>query len=110
FLTNTWETPVTITIERNGISYDGAQFARLPSGSGQAIAYDMLPNGQIPPGEVAIVFLSRYGVASNDCPAGITPAVTGEDPAAHGTGYGKAFHITTSRPVVAYDIYPYGGG
>ncbi len=27
-----------------------------------------------------------------------------------GTGTLSAFHITTSRPVVAYDIYPYGGG
>jgi hypothetical protein len=31
-------------------------------------------------------------------------------PATHGTGIGSAFHITTSAPVVAYQIYPYGGG
>jgi hypothetical protein len=45
-----------------------------------------------------------------DCPAGVTPAVTAEDAAVHGTGLGSAFHITTSAPIVAYDIFPYGGG
>ena len=45
-----------------------------------------------------------------DCPAGITPGVTSVDAAMHGTAIGKAFHITTTAPVVAYDIFPYGGG
>ena len=38
------------------------------------------------------------------------PAISTFDAAPHGTGVGSAFHITTSNPVVAYDIYPYGGG
>src|SRR5439155_75218 len=49
-------------------------------------------------------------VPNTPCPTGITPAYTTADAAVHGTGLGKAFHITTSAPVVAYDIYPYGGG
>jgi hypothetical protein len=36
--------------------------------------------------------------------------VEGQDGAVHGTAIGKAFHIKTDRPVVAYDIFPFGGG
>jgi hypothetical protein len=43
------------------------------------------------------------------CPPGITPGVPA-DAAAHGTTMGSAFHITSSVPVVAYDIFPFGGG
>src|SRR6185295_15289969 len=32
------------------------------------------------------------------------------DTAVHGTGIGKAFHLTSTAPVVAYDILPFGGG
>jgi hypothetical protein len=39
----------------------------------------------------------------------VTAAYTAADAAVHGTGRGHAFHLTTSAPVVAYDIYPYGG-
>src|SRR5690606_16358247 len=38
------------------------------------------------------------------------PAINTMDAAPHGTTLGSAFHISTSSPVVAYDIYPYGGG
>jgi hypothetical protein len=110
FITNTWGIPVTMTLDRGGVAYDAAAYARIPSGSGQLLTYAELPNGEIPPGEVAIVFLSRYGDVANDCPPGIVPALTQQDPAVHGTGIGSAFRITTSAPVVAYDIYPYGGG
>ena len=40
----------------------------------------------------------------------MTPAIRNADAATHGTGLGKAFHITTTAAVAAYDIYPYGGG
>ncbi len=43
------------------------------------------------------------------CPGGVTPAIS-TDPAPHATSIGSAFHITASAPVVAYDIFPYGGG
>jgi hypothetical protein len=114
YIANTWTTPITVTVDRAGQSLDPATFARVPSGNGASISYAPLPNGQIPPGQVAILFLaqSNNGMTSNDlsCPAGITPAYTVGDAAIHGTGMGNAFHITTSAPVVAYDIFPYGGG
>jgi hypothetical protein len=110
YIANTLGSPVTITVERDGQTFDVSQFARIPSGNGQAISYSPLPNGQLPPGEVAILFLARFGNTLTNCPAGITPAFTTADAAVHGTGLGEAFNIKTSAPTVAYDIFPYGGG
>ena len=113
FIANTWTTPVTVTVEYGSQTLNSASFSYIPSGTGQSITYTPLPMGQIPAGGVAIVFLSanpmtdpQYNFA---CPAGVTPAMM-MDSAAHGTGIGTAFHISTSAPVVAYDIFPYGGG
>ena len=110
FVTNTWNEPVTLTMERAGQSLPATAAARIPSGSGQSITYAPLPNGQIPPGQVAIVFMSRSGNVLTSCPQGVTPAYTTTPANLDGTGIGKAMHLVTSRPVVAYDIFPYGGG
>ncbi|MEJ7734101.1 MAG: IgGFc-binding protein [Polyangiaceae bacterium] len=83
---------MTVNLEAGGAT-DAAAFARIPSGNGQALTYAPLPNDQIPPNEVALVFLWPGG------PGGVAPPSTT-----------AAFHITTSAPVVAYDIDPYGGG
>jgi hypothetical protein len=111
FVANTWGSPVTLRLERGGTMLDVASAARIPSGNGQSIQYTALPSGQLPPGQVAIVFLSGEPNAGlSPCPPGITPAVVG-DGAIHGTGNGgQAFHLTASAPVVSYQIYPYGGG
>jgi hypothetical protein len=108
YIANTWNGPVTLTVERNGQTLNLANLARIPSGSGQAITYQPLPGGQLPPGQVAILFLAYSGFVT--CPAGVTAGVTGTPSFVARTGRGKAFHITASRPVVAYDIFPYGGG
>ncbi|EYF08151.1 IgGFc-binding protein [Chondromyces apiculatus] len=110
FIANTWTTPVSIAVERDGQSFDLSQFARIPSGNGQALTYAPLPNNQLPPGEVAILFLARYGNTLTNCPSGVTPAFTTGYASVSGTGMGAAFHLTTSAPVVAYTIFPYGGG
>ncbi|MDI3291004.1 IgGFc-binding protein [Polyangium sp. 15x6] len=96
YVVNTWSSPVTLAVEADGSSIDLSTYARIPTGNGQAITYAPLPNGELPPNEVAIIFLGGFG-----CPAGL-PAPTSAP-----TG---AVHITTSAPVVAYDIDPYGGG
>jgi hypothetical protein len=108
FVANTWGSPVTISVERGGQTFPIEAFARVPSGAGQNITYAPLTGGVLAPDQVAILFLSRNGFALTSCP--VTPAYTATDAAVHGTGYGSAFHIVTSAPVVAYDIYPYGGG
>jgi hypothetical protein len=114
YIANTWDAPVTLSVDWQGSSLDVSTFARIPSGSGPTITYSPLPKGQLPPGQVAILFLAHFNAGGMNttlnCPTGITPAVTTTDAAVHGTGIGSAFHITTSAPVSAYDIYPYGGG
>jgi len=114
YIANTWDAPVTIGVERDGTVYDPTQFARIPSGTGLNLTYAPLTNGQLAPGEVAILFLAHLTPTDNPladvpCPTGINPAIN-DDVAIHGTGLGHAFHITTSAPTVAYDILPYGGG
>jgi hypothetical protein len=110
-LANTWKTPITITADRAGqaLAVDG--MARTPMGSGASLTYAPLTGGQLAPGQLAILFVAQAkagGLFFSPCPAGVTPGVSA-DAAIDGNGTGAAFHITTSAPVVAYDIYPYGG-
>ena len=110
-LANTWSSPITIAADYAGQPLDVAGMTRTPVGAGASITYAPLANGQLEPGQVAIVFLSS--APSGDvfyvgCPGGVTPGVQ-TDPAVDKTGFGNAFHIVTSAPVIAYDIYPYGG-
>jgi IgGFc binding protein len=109
FVANTWSVPVHINVEYNGQQLPTANFTRIPQGQGQGLQYAPYDAAAgLPVGEVAILFLSRaINGALIDCP--VAPAVS-IDAAVHGTGRGKAFHITTDRPVVAYQILPYGGG
>lgn len=112
FIVNTWQTPVTIEVEHAGVSLDVSKIARIPSGSGAGITYAPLPAGELPPNEVAILFLAQ-GVdpgATSPCPAGVGVGIEAAATQMQDTGYGEAFHIETSAPVSAYDMYPYGGG
>jgi hypothetical protein len=113
FIANTWNAPVTIAADYAGQKLDVARSAYLPQGSGTSITYAPLSGGALQPDQVAILFLAAQGSGGTfggayPCPPGVTPAYTAADPAIDGTGTGNAFHITTSAPVVAYDIYPYG--
>jgi hypothetical protein len=116
FITNTWTEPVTVSVDYAGQTLDVSKFGYIPTGSGQSLSYAPLPGGQIPAGQVAVLFLNRKGGGlpsfglNTDCPKGITPAITDKDSATHGTGLGQAFHIKTSAAVAAYDMFPYGGG
>jgi hypothetical protein len=119
FIVNTWTSPVTIGASFAGQTLDLSASAFVPQGSGSTLTYAPLQNGSLPPGQVAIVFLAHFDVPSSRvgngpptntvCPAAVTAAYASADAAVHGTGRGHAFHLTTSAPVVAYDIYPYGG-
>ena len=108
FVANTWNTPVKINVEYNGAVLPVANFARIPTGSGQAVTYAPYNSGTgLPPGQVAILFLGGTTGAAPACPIasamGTTPMITG-------SGKGKSFHVTTDVPVVAYEMNPYGGG
>jgi hypothetical protein len=114
YIANTWTTPVTLTVDYGSQTLDPTMFSYIPSGTGESITYAPLPATGIPAGGVAIVFLDADPMQGEPplnfaCPSGINAAMT-TDSAAHGTAMGTAFHITTSAPVVAYDIFPYGGG
>jgi hypothetical protein len=116
FVANTWTTPVTLTVDFGGMPLDANTFGYIPSGTGLNIKYTPITNAQIPAGAVAILFLNSvtsvpgFIPPNKACPLGITPAILGTDAANHGTTIGKTFHFSTTAPVVAYDMYPYGGG
>jgi IgGFc binding protein len=110
-IANTWTTPVTISAGYQGVNFDINLVARVPMGSGPGLTYAPLPNGQLDPGQIAIVFLSQFNSGQifwTPCPPGTTAGINGNTHV-NPTGVGNAFHLTTDRPVVAYDIYPYGG-
>jgi hypothetical protein len=109
FVVNTWGSNVKIDVERDGTTYDVSKFAYTPVGTGRLLEYQPLVGGELPPGQVAIVFLAGSSSSGYGCPRDITTA-TQSPTYVSGTGVGKAFHITTSVPVVTYDIFPYGGG
>jgi hypothetical protein len=114
YVVNTWSAPIHIQVEYAGMQLPIAQFARIPTGQGAQLTYAPYdPVVGLPSGQVAILFLAQtpqlpapVGCA---CPAGITTALA-IDPAVHGTGIGQGFHITTDGPIVAYQVFPYGGG
>ncbi|MBK8257461.1 MAG: IgGFc-binding protein [Polyangiaceae bacterium] len=108
FVANTWSTPVFINVEYDGVSLP-VDFAYIPTGQGTSLSYEAYdPAIGLGVGEVAILFLARneFGFVI-DCPK---PAAIATEVGVEDTGRGKAFHITTDKPVVAYQILPYGGG
>jgi len=113
FVANTWNTPVHITVEHAGNTLPVGNFARIPVGSGPSLTYQTFdPAMGIPPGEVAVLFLSgpqgQPGPGSAPCP--IQSAVPSGVLLNSQTGIGNSFRIATDVPVVAYEINPYGGG
>lgn len=112
FVANTWSTPVAITVKREGVTLDVARFARRPRQLGGSLTYESLPtSGLLAAGEMAILFLSEGSTADagryhTPCPV---PAAFAQDLQLDGTGVMPSFEVTTTAPVVAYDIYPYGG-
>jgi hypothetical protein len=122
FVANTWGKPVHLHVE-----YDGKPLAAQDGGPPKLAGFVGIPKGQGPlptsltytpyddtnglgVGEVAILFLSRKSVGGAGlvaCPMG--PAIDGET-GVDTTGIGKAFHITSDYPVVAYQMVPFGGG
>ncbi|MBK9258753.1 MAG: IgGFc-binding protein [Polyangiaceae bacterium] len=111
FVANTWEKSVHINVAYDGSALDPAAFAYIPTiGAGGVVNYAPYdPVAGLPPGAVAILFLSRYSMGGSviDCPK---PAALGLETGFSGTGIGKAFHITTDYPVTAYQMVPFNGG
>lgn len=111
FLANNWEQPVTIKASLAGTSYDVTTFGRIPVAGAPEVTWPVVPSSGLPPGQVAVLFMSSDPQAANGpipltCP--VATAVNAGT-AATATARGQAFHITTSAPVTGYDIMPYGG-
>ncbi len=106
FIANTWGSDVTLSVEHVGQALDVPSFAYLPQGSGSTMQYQPLFGGVVPSGKVAMVFLSNE--SSSACSGNVRTAKSTS--AVKGTGASKAFRIKSTAPIVAYDIFPYGGG
>jgi len=107
---NTWNSPITVQADYAGQTIDASNYLFVPQGQGSALTY-VPTGGQLQPGELGILFLSKYesgDVYQIDCPSGVGNALE-MSTQIDTTGRGSAFHITTDRPVVAYDVYPWGG-
>jgi hypothetical protein len=111
YVVNTWSSPAHLHVYREGKELTDTGFIRVPVGQGSGIQYQPYdPSGGLPSGQVAILFLSDEAPIiplTPLCPA--PPGLKGESGVV-GTGRGRAFHIQTDKPVVAYTILPYGGG
>ncbi len=113
FVANTWNTPAHVAVEYDGVPLSVADFAYIPSGQGPGLTYAPFDAGAgIPPGEVAILFLSGPTGGAPSIPNIYCPKPTAVPSGAtlSGTGIGKSFHIASDVPVVAYQFNPYAGG
>ena len=106
FVANTWGADVTLSVEHGGQTLSVDTFSYLPQDSGAGMTYQPLSGGVVPSGKVAMVFLSNE--SNSACSGNVKTAKSTS--AVKGTGASKAFRIKSSAPIVAYDIFPYGGG
>ena len=118
FIANNWPASAAVTISRDGVTYSASTIGRVPIGTPDATTWPAIPPSGVASLGVGVLFLSSDPTSVNftplTCP--ITPAVDTVAGSAvftaigaSQTGLGKAWHITTSVPVSAYDILPYGG-
>ncbi|MBX3224755.1 MAG: IgGFc-binding protein [Labilithrix sp.] len=111
-IANTWDRPVTLGAELGSARLDISKSVYTASTEGDTPVYTQL-SGAVPPGAVALVFLSQVDSPDSGgerwrCPPGVVPAHKAEA-VAGGTLRTHAFHITADAPVAAYSIFPYGG-
>lgn len=111
FIANAWNRHAKLTLDYGSQKLDVAAVARIPKGNIPYPTYQPLPAQGLPPGEVAILFLSHDPQANNagiplQCP--VKPAIL-MDTAVTTSGRGTAFRLGSDTPITAYDIVPYGG-
>ena len=120
FLANNWPSDAKVTVSRGGTNYNVTQFGRIAANGVPESSWQPVPANGIPPGKVAVLFMSHDPASVNGtpltCPVAPALATTGGSAlpgsgtmGANITGRGQAWHITSSYPVTAYDILPYGG-
>jgi hypothetical protein len=125
FVVNPGNQPTQLTLTHGSTALPLGKAARLPHGSGRNLTWLPLSDGAagapgsvIPPHEVAVVFVAQDpGQVFAPCPPVVVPALRaaahlslGLADGAPKSGLGDAFHLTSDHPVIAYQVYPYGGG
>jgi hypothetical protein len=120
FVANTWPVAAALTVQYDGQTYDPTTFGYIPAQSAPAMWPALTAQG-IPVDDVAVLYLSgAAGVGFVEDPADILSCpqatATGNSTmpvwtsaAGGGTGQYTAFHVTSSVPVTAYDVFPFGG-
>ncbi|MFK7999512.1 MAG: IgGFc-binding protein [Polyangiales bacterium] len=115
FVTNSWAADLSVQVERDGMLLEAREFGRIVDSTLTADMWPAIPETGVPIGEVAVLFLSSDPDAAATgggrggpltCP--VAPAINASTEV-RGPGTGSAFTITTSAPVSAYDILPFGG-
>ncbi len=106
FIANNWSESTVITVDRNGTSYDPTNFGRISATGTAPASWGAVASTGVPQGKVAVLFMDDNPSDNYACP--VTAA------SSTGTGFissgrGQAWHITTSYPISAYDILPFGG-
>jgi hypothetical protein len=119
FVANNWPKDAKIGVSRGGMNYNVTSFGRIATPGQPETSWPAVPAAGIPPGKVAVLFLSHDPQSVNGTPlvCPVAPALSqqygsalpnsGSTPSI--TGRGAAWHITSSYPVTSYDILPYGG-
>jgi hypothetical protein len=120
FVANNWPKDVVVSVTRSGTTYDVTKFGRIAQSGQPVTSWATVPSTGIPPGDVAVLFMSHDPAAVNfdpiTCP--VAPAISQSNGTAvpgsnNGsssvTARGAAFHVSTDIPVTVYDILPYGG-
>ncbi|HEX8790894.1 MAG TPA: IgGFc-binding protein [Polyangiaceae bacterium] len=113
-IANGWPLAATVTVTQNGTTYDPTTFGYVPSQTASPAQWPAIGAQGVPVDGIAILYLSgapnvnyvETGAVAS-CPQG---TATGTSTMPTATGKYAAFHVTTSVPVTAYDIYPFGGG
>jgi IgGFc binding protein len=113
FIANTWNTPATLEAEFGRDRLDISKSVYRAIVKDDSVSYERI-EGAIPPGELAIVFLSQGdqgidAIHHLSCPSDVEVAWRGIVAKQHATSIYKAFHLTTDVPVSAYSMFPYGG-
>jgi hypothetical protein len=115
FIANTWPKPAALTVTRAGQIYDVTSFGRIPQNGQPEAMWPAVDATGIPADEVAVLFLSHdpnsiFSETGEAMTCPVPPAVSmAMATSLDHTGQGSAFHITSTVPVSAYDILPYGG-
>jgi hypothetical protein len=106
FIANNWGEDTVINVDRAGTTYNTATFGRISATGTAPASWAAVPTTGVPQSKVAVLFMESDPSSNYKCPAG--PALL-QGTEVKGTGMGTAWHITTSFPVSAYDIVPFGG-